>query len=290
MKTLHILFGFFFFLATLLSAQAHAEAQMFFVHTDHLGTPAVMTDMNQNVVWERQQTPFGETVTQTDTTIQPQRFPGQYEDSETGYYYNYFRDYDPSIGRYLQSDPIGLRGGLNTYGYVYQNPLSYTDPRGLAVCGGFCVGGLAYLLFELSLSAWDAYDTYDTVTDPCSTTGEKVAAGGLFAAGVFLPGNYGWADNAVKKVKDLKPLHSPDVVGDRPDLRNLSDNELIEAVTNPKNNDPLKVNTNTGNVVDGNSRAYELQRRAADPNSSITPDTQIPVQNYTPDNSMFWDM
>ncbi|MWK59987.1 RHS repeat protein, partial [Pseudomonas otitidis] len=60
------------------------------------------------------------------------RFPGQVADAHSGLYYNYFRDYDPETGRYVESDPIGLGGGLNTYGYVQGNPVKLVDLLGLA--------------------------------------------------------------------------------------------------------------------------------------------------------------
>ena len=63
-------------------------------------------------------------------------------DAETGTHYNYYRDFDPSTGRYIQSDPIGLYGGLNTYGYVAANPLSLIDPTGTVAGAGAIVPGL----------------------------------------------------------------------------------------------------------------------------------------------------
>ncbi|VAW93723.1 hypothetical protein MNBD_GAMMA21-3061 [hydrothermal vent metagenome] len=102
----------------------------------------MISDQNQTAVWQWESDPFGGTTANDDVDgdgvafVYNKRFAGQYYDSETGLHYNYFRYYDPSTGRYITSDPIGLRGGLNTYGYVGGNPANWSDPLGLVVWKG----------------------------------------------------------------------------------------------------------------------------------------------------------
>jgi RHS repeat-associated protein len=116
-----------------------AGGQVYFIHADHLGTPRVITKSTDNSkVWEwGNAEPFGDNAPNEDPNATGTafkfnlRFPGQYFDQETGTHYNYYRDYEPATGRYVQSDPIGLRGGLNTYVYVGGAPLAFTDPSGL---------------------------------------------------------------------------------------------------------------------------------------------------------------
>lgn len=110
------------------------DGNLNFVHTDHLGRPELVTDANQQTVWRAYNYAYGRTVQQDDIGGLNIGFPGQYYDEETGLWYNGFRDYDASIGRYVQSDPIGLAGGLNTYAYAAGNPLSHIDPLGLKDC------------------------------------------------------------------------------------------------------------------------------------------------------------
>ena len=108
-----------------------AAGAVYYVHPDHLGAPQRITDGGQNLVWDAAFTPFGEVAQVNAGVTENLRFPGQYADAETGLNYNFFRDYDPTVGRYVESDPIGLRGGINTYAYVGENPISLNDPLGL---------------------------------------------------------------------------------------------------------------------------------------------------------------
>ena len=120
-----------------VSAASAGSGNVFYIHADHLNTPRLITNPAQQAVWRRDQAePFGAYPANSNPSGLGVfefnlRFAGQYFDNETGLHYNYFRDYDPSIGRYVQSDPIGLAGGINTYAYVGGNPLSYSDPLGL---------------------------------------------------------------------------------------------------------------------------------------------------------------
>ena len=104
---------------------------VYYYHNDHLATPQKMTDSSGQVVWQGEFKPFGESVSVTGSVINNLRFTGQYFDQETGLHYNYFRDYNPTVGSYIEADPIGLRGGINPYRYVNNAPINLTDIYGL---------------------------------------------------------------------------------------------------------------------------------------------------------------
>jgi RHS repeat-associated protein len=106
---------------------------------DHLGTPLELYDQQGTKTWQAELDSYGQMrkVSGSQEAC-PFRFQGQYEDTETGLYYNRFRYYDPEVGQYISQDPVGLQGGSRPYGYVH-DPTSYVDPLGLAPwpSGGF---------------------------------------------------------------------------------------------------------------------------------------------------------
>ena len=154
---------------------------VYYVHTDHLGTPRKIRRPSDNaLMWRWGPDTFG-SVAPSGSLTYNLRFPGQYYLAESGLHYNYFRTYDPQMGRYLESDPIGLRGGsYSTYSYVNNNPISNKDPLGLMCTPGVgcyttpadaaaaqsgnylgyyhlaCAGGDAYACFAEHVAANDS--------------------------------------------------------------------------------------------------------------------------------------
>jgi RHS repeat-associated protein len=162
---------------------------IYYVHTDHLGTPRKITRPSDNgLMWRWDPDTFGSITPNTNplglgTFNYNLRFPGQYSLNESGLYYNYYRTYDPQTGRYIESDPIGLRGGINPYAHANGNPISEYDPLGLWAMGdpinqgvanaitGFRDGVSRILTFGLtSTSAVRAEWGIDGGIDVCSAS------------------------------------------------------------------------------------------------------------------------
>ena len=118
--------------------------ELAYIQPDHLGTPRVVIDPVRDVAiwaWSNKSEVSGDQAPANDSDGDgvafdlALRFPGQQATDASGLFYNYQREYEPEVGRYSQSDPIGLEGGVSTYAYVHGNPVSYADPEGLQSVG-----------------------------------------------------------------------------------------------------------------------------------------------------------
>lgn len=166
-------------------AQISSTGDITYLHADHQGTTRALTNNTGDVTGTASYDPHGQPLT---TTGAPSRFgyAGEYTDP-TGLIYLRARYYDPTTQQFLTRDP--LEALTNTpYSYANNNPLTYTDPTGEFAFLIIPAAIAAWGVIEAALSTADIINTVHTVADPCATTGEKLATGGLAAAGVVLPG------------------------------------------------------------------------------------------------------
>lgn len=165
------------------SVKLEGEAFYSLLH-DHLETPEALYDEAGRQVWQASSEPYRAVEVGLDQSPCPWRWPGQYEDAETGLYYNRFRYYDPGTGRYISQDPTGVDGGLNLYAYV-SDPLVMVDPLGL---------DWNYVLKDSSGKVYYSGRASDNATESAvkarhrNTVADVVTEGGSARQARFVPG------------------------------------------------------------------------------------------------------
>ncbi|MGH8176857.1 MAG: RHS repeat-associated core domain-containing protein, partial [Steroidobacter sp.] len=172
----------------------HGDQGARFLHADHLGT--IIGASSASSVLERYEYgPFGEALGSAAAMQNAYRYTAREAEAPDLYYYR-ARYYDPTVGRFISEDPLGIASGeTNLYRYAANNPIHAADPTGEAI---WFIVPIIWGAVEIGLAIYDAYDTGSTLLDPCASGGEKWLAGGLFLLGAVLPGGgYSAADDIV---------------------------------------------------------------------------------------------
>lgn len=201
---------------------------LYYFLNDHLGTPQLLVTASGTPAWQAAYLPFGQAQVSLATVENNLRFSGQYFDGETGLHYNWHRFYDPSTGRYISADPIGLEGGLNLYAYVENNSINWVDPWGLStfMCTKPLHGlGPKWGPLLYPKSKWNpspAYHQFLCVNDYANSP----ECGGMDRSGSAL-----WSDGIPSK--DTWPSKSEEGQCETVDLRECVDDCVLRAIRSP---------------------------------------------------------
>uniref|UniRef100_UPI0029625812 RHS repeat-associated core domain-containing protein n=1 Tax=Lysobacter antibioticus TaxID=84531 RepID=UPI0029625812 len=195
---------------------AGVEQTLRYVQPDHLGTPRAVIDVTRDVAiwsWEANTEAYGSDTPNSDPDQDEQsftfnlRFPGQQYDAISGLVYNYYRDYDPSTGRYVQSDPVGITGGTNTYAYVSGNPIRHSDRTGQIIDTVVDVASIGYDIYRIGAD--------NILKGSCENLSTNLTALGLDVVGALVPvaTGLGAASRALKHADELS-IDAPKVLLD----------------------------------------------------------------------------
>ncbi|WP_205626115.1 RHS repeat-associated core domain-containing protein, partial [Photobacterium aquae] len=171
-----------------------ALGEIYYYQLDHLGTPLALTDQHGDIAWQADYSTEGVASLTIERITNPLRFQGQYYDVESGLHYNRFRYYDPTVGRFIHQDPIGLLGGINPYQYA-PNPVQWVDPLGLSCKEGDLLGELDPNRFVPNSLQW-----VDPLELSCND-GKNI----FESANQYLVDNRAGIANAVNKLSRVSP-------------------------------------------------------------------------------------
>ncbi|HZR34508.1 MAG TPA: RHS repeat-associated core domain-containing protein, partial [Nevskia sp.] len=238
----------------LVSTSGGQRPSAYFIHADHLGTPRQIDNAAGTAVWTWDAASFGDARPNQDPAssgtqfVYNLRFAGQYYDAESGLFYNLNRYYDPAVGRYTTSDPIGLRGGINTYAYAGGNPIGRIDPLGLeAPCvtlGAECLNQTAVQSNVAAYLAWRQrnLDTFNRALNGDPDAADDIAMG--FVGGIWTsPRNLSSVENAFlhwkKHAQDFP--NCPNAKTYVEQAKNFLDNPPVGALTKIRPNGDILV-------------------------------------------------